>query len=135
MRLLRIALCAALLTVSAASMGQTSPADLVLDVPFDFVVEGQALPKGLYIVRAVDDSLVRIFKSQTNGLYAPTRGTLPASSDGSKLVFHRYADTYFLSAVWVGGKQAGRELFPSCAEREFANRKAEMEVAVVRPGK
>jgi hypothetical protein len=60
---------------------------------------------------------------------------LRTTSDGSKLEFHRYGDTYFLSAVWVTGNTTGRELFRSRAERELTDRKAEMELAVVRPEK
>ena len=138
MKLFRIALCAALLAAAFASMGQpavgqTSPGDLVVDVPFAFMVAGQALPAGHYIVKAVDDARVRIFNSQTTGFYVPTHAAQRTVSAGSKLVFHRYGDRYFLSAMWVTGNQTGRELFRSRAERELADHKAEMELAVVRP--
>lgn len=134
MRLFRIVLCAALLAGAFAAMGQTRPGDMIVNVPFAFVVGRQALPAGHYIVAAVDDN-IRIFNSQTSGLYVPTHGALRANSDGSKLVFHRYGDTYFLSAVWVTGNTIGRELFRSRAERELAARNAEMDLAVIRPEK
>ena len=134
MRFLQIALCGALFAVAAAAVGQTKPGDMVVDVPFPFNVAGQSLPAGHYIVAAMDDT-IRIFNSQTGGLYVPTHGATRAASDGSKLVFHRYGDTYFLSGVWVTGNTTGRELFRSRTERELATRKAEMELAVVRPVK
>lgn len=133
MKLFHIAVCGALLAIALA-MGQTRPGDMVVDVPFAFNVAGQALPAGHYIVAAMNDD-IRIFNSQTSGFYIPTHAATRAASDGSKLVFHRYGDTYFLSAVWVSGNTSGRELFRSRAERELATRKAEMELAVVRPDK
>jgi hypothetical protein len=134
MRLFRIAVCGALLAVASATMGQTKPGDMVVDVPFVFNVAGQALPAGHYIVAAINDD-IRIFNSQTSGLYVPTHAATRTAGDGSKLVFHRYGDTYFLSTVWVSGNTSGRELFRSRAEREAATHKAEMELAVVRPEK
>src|SRR5260370_5328161 len=79
------------------------------------------------------DYTIRIFNFHTNGVYVPTHAATRTTSDGSKLVFHRYGDTYFLSAVWVTGNPTGRQLFPSRSERDLATRKAEMELAVVRP--
>ena len=132
MRLFRIAVCGALLTVASATMGQTRPGDMVVDVPFAFDVDGQALPAGHYIVAAQND-VIRIFNSQASGLYVPTHAATRTASDGSKLVFHRYGESYFLSAIWVTGNTSGRELFRSRAEREAATHRAEMELAVVRP--
>jgi hypothetical protein len=135
MKFFRIALCGALFAATSVAIGQTRPGDLVVDVPFAFVVANQELPAGHYIVAATTDAAVRIFNSKTTGLYVPTHGAQRTTSDGSKLVFHRYGDTYFLSGVWVGGNTFGRELFRSRSERELAARSAELELAVVRPEK
>jgi len=113
-------------------MGQARIGDVVVDVPFAFNAGGQALPAGHYIVAAVGDN-IKIFNSQTTGFYVPTHSAMRTASDGTKLVFHRYGDTYFLSAVWVAGNTTGREMFRSRAERELAARNAEMQLAVVRP--
>lgn len=133
MNFFRIALCAALFVASVA-MGQTKPGDIVVDVPFPFVAGGQTLHAGHYIVAAMDDT-VRLFNSQTSGIFLPTHSASRNTSDGTKLVFHRYGDTYFLSAMWIGGNAIGRELPRSKAERELASRTAEMELAEVRPDK
>jgi hypothetical protein len=132
MRLFWIVLSAALLAAAPAAMGQTRIGDVIADVPFAFSVGGQSLPAGHYVVAAVGDD-IRISNSQTNGLFIPTHGAMRTASDGTKLVFHRYGDTYFLSAVWVAGSTTGRELFRSRAERELAARTAEMQLAIVRP--
>jgi len=134
MRPLHLAICIALLTSVATS--QTSPGDMVVNVPFAFVTSGQRLPAGHYIVKAVDQDHIRIFNSQTVGLYVSTHAAARSTSDGSKLVFHRYGDEYFLSSLWITGSQTGRELFHSKAEIELSKRlNTEMEVAEVRPEK
>jgi len=134
MKFFRIAMCAALLAAASVAMGQTKPGDIVVDVPFAFVAGGQTLHAGHYIVAAMDDT-VRIFNSQTSGIFLPTHSASRNASDGTKLVFHRYGDTYFLSAMWIGGNAIGRELPRSKAERALSDRTAEMELAEVRPGK
>jgi hypothetical protein len=135
MKVFRIALCAALLAAATVATAQTSPGDVVVNVPFSFAVSGQMMPAGRYIVAAVGDSHVRIFNQSTPGLFVGTHSAARAASDGSKLVFHRYGESYFLSAVWVTGNTTGRELAVSRAERELAGRNSEMELAVVRPQK
>jgi len=135
MKTLWIALCTALLAVASASIGQTGPGDMKVDVPFTFVVSGQTLPAGHYIVKNSDHAHIRIFSSGTTGLYVDTHAAERSDADGSKLVFHRYGDTYFLAAVWITGNTTGRELFRSPAERELARHKAEVELADVRPSK
>ena len=48
----------------------------------------------------------------------PESGGHPDNS--SKLVFHRYESTYFLSQVWITDNDRGREVSRSDAEREMA---------------
>lgn len=135
MKLFRIVFCTALFATMGAAFSQTKAGDVVVDVPFAFSVAGQNLPAGHYIVAAAGTDLIRIFSSQTRGLFLPTHSGMRSKSDGSKLVFHRYGDTYFLSSVWITGSALGKELFRSSAERELEAHRAEMELAVVRPAK
>jgi hypothetical protein len=132
MTLFRIGFLATLLAVASAGVGQTSPGDVVVDVPFAFSVAGTNLPAGHYIVAQQID-MIKIFNHHKQSVFVPTHSTLRTKPDGSKLVFHHYGDTYFLSEVWVTGNKTGKQLFPSRAEREFKARQAEMELAVVRP--
>lgn len=133
MKLVQIFLCIALLGGSLAAAAQTKPGDLLVEVPFAFFVAGHELPAGQYVVTPQGDACIRLFNSQKRGVYVLTHKAHRVASEESKLVFHRYGDTYFLSGVWLTGNTTGREVFPSRAEREFASRKAEMELAVVRP--
>ena len=133
MKIFSISLRALLLLAASAAIGQTT--GVVADVPFSFVVAGRQFPAGHYTVTAASDNCLWISDSQHRGTYVPMHDSFRSTSDGTKLVFHRYGDTYFLSAVWVSGRTIGRELYPSRAEKEAANHQAEMELAVVRPGK
>jgi hypothetical protein len=124
-----------MLAAVLGSFGQTIPGDMVIDVPFDFVVNRQTLPAGHYMVGTMNDRVVRISGSRNLNVFVAAHAALRTQSDGSKMVFHRYGDIYFLSAIWVTGNTSGRELARSRAEREAADGKEEMELAVVRPGK
>lgn len=132
MKLFRIAFCTVLLVLTTGSFGQTSPGDLVVDVPFAFSAAGENFPAGHYIVAQQVD-MIKIFNRHTQPVYVPTHSALRTKADGSKLVFHHYGESYFLSVVWITGSNSGKELFPSAAEREVKARHAEMEMAVVRP--
>jgi hypothetical protein len=134
MKLFRMILCAALLMSGGIAVGQMKVGDMAVDVPFAFHVAEQEFPAGHYIVAAGDD-YIRIFNNQARGVYVPTHSAMRGQSGASKLVFHRYGSSFFLSEVWTQGKTIGRQLFVSGAERELKGRQAEMELAVVQPAK
>lgn len=132
MKYLRILFCAAVCVLAFAAFAQTSPGDLAVDVPFAFFANGEKLPAGHYIIHQ-NTNMIRIFNHDKVGLFVPTLFAIRSRADGSKLVFHRYGDDYFLASVWITASKSGKELFPSRAEREAKSRRAEMEMAVVRP--
>jgi hypothetical protein len=126
---LTIAFAVALLAVTAG-YAQTK---LIADIPFEFAVGQKVLPAGEYTVNpsAVPGTL--LISGQNAGVFSVTipsstnSGTVP----GSKLVFNRYGNTYFLSQVWNAGIQRGYRLPKSKAEREMARNAAGMELASV----
>jgi hypothetical protein len=135
MKMLRIALSATLLLAASISPAQSKQGDLVADVPFAFVVAGRTLPPGHYVVSNQSDNLnIRDRKNRGTfvGVHSAER---PAHGNSSKMVFHRYGDTYFLSEVWVSGNSIGRALYPSRAERTLQEGGKEREIAEVRIGK
>jgi len=133
MKMLRIALSAVLLLAASTSFAQTKEGDTIADVPFGFVADGHNLPPGHYIVSRVNEFTLRIYNGPDHSVLVNTNKAQRSSNESaSKLVFHRYGDTYFLSEVWVGSNPIGRELPPSRHERELAARTAEREIAVVR---
>ncbi len=81
--------------------------------------------------------MVRIYDRGDTSVFVPTHSTQrPQHENSSKMVFHRYGDSYFLAEVWVAGNSIGKALFPSRAEREIREGgRAELEIAVVRLGR
>ena len=135
MKMLRIALSATLLLAPSISFAQSKQGDLVADVPFAFIVAGRTLPPGHYVVSNLSDNL-SIHDRQNRGTFVGVHSAeRPAHENSSKMVFHRYGETYFLSEVWVRGNSIGRALYPSRAERTLQESGKEREIAEVRIGK
>ncbi|MGA7399899.1 MAG: hypothetical protein WCC99_14225 [Candidatus Sulfotelmatobacter sp.] len=131
MKPLRIAFVLAPLLAVSISFAQSKPGDLVADVPFAFVVAGHTLPPGHYIVNNLNEYL-SIHGPQNHGVLVPVHSAQRSVHENtSKMVFHRYGDTYFLSEVWVSGNSIGRTLFPSQGERKLSASGREREIAVV----
>jgi hypothetical protein len=131
MRLLRFALYSALLLAPPILFAQSKEGNLVANIPFAFVVGGQTLQPGHYVVSNLHDHL-SIQGQQSAKVLAPVHSKeRPPRENSSKLVFHRYGDTYFLSEVWIVGNPIGKELFPSRAEHKMQESGREREIAVL----
>ncbi len=132
MKLFRVVLSVALLLAASISSAQTKPGDLVADIPFAFVVAGHTLPPGHYVVNNLNNNL-GIHDPQNHTVFVPVHSAQrPARESTSKMVFHCYGDTCFLSEAWVSGSSTGRALFPSRAEQDLSASGREREIAVVR---
>ena len=120
MKLFQNAFYAALLLAASAFYG-SDQRNVVAIIPFPFVVAGHTLPAGRYIVSPMNQNTLRLHESTGPGMLVSTNGAQrPSSDDSSKLVFHRYQSTYFLSQVWITGSDLGREIRRSDAEIELA---------------
>jgi len=131
-RTLTIAIAVALLAVTAGYA--QSKAQLIADIPFEFTVGQKVLPAGEYTVNASAAPGVLVIGGRDASVFTQTipsstnSGTVP----GSKLVFHRYGNTYFLSQVWNAASQRGYRLPKSKTEREMARNAGRTELASVR---
>jgi hypothetical protein len=122
----------ALLATSAA-VGQTNRGDTIADIPFAFTVANHTLPPGRYTVTRMSQTTLRMFNSHGQGTVVLTTGAEGKAPESTgKMVFHRYADAYFLSQVWVAASGIGRKVFQSRSEDELAKKRIEMEIAVLR---
>jgi hypothetical protein len=96
---------------------------LTVDVPFSFQVGKDTMPAGTYKIRQnVQNGAVTVAEdagSYTVMTLSNTIQTAQIPAKG-KLVFRRYGSTYFLSQIWTGGYDLGRQLSASKAEREMA---------------
>jgi hypothetical protein len=113
----------ALLLVGASANAQTIK--VKASVPFDFIVNGQTLPAGQYTVDSfgVMDGktlMLRNGDAKQNLIVQAISTESLKPSEKTKLVFHRYADRYFLAEVWVEGNDLGHQIAKSSREKELA---------------
>ncbi len=110
----------ALAFVTSAAYGQSSQQS-VAKIPFEFVVGDKSLPAGEYGVRSADGTgqIIRIRSTEDNqsALRLTSVITCASAPTRGKLVFHRYANHYFLTEVWSAGETRGRQLTKSKQER------------------
>ena len=95
---------------------------LVVNIPFEFDINGETLPPGKYILKQSSSDKPEILsidrRDGRRGEFVLTSSIRAgAVQPESKLVFHRYGDRYFLSQVWEAGDDEGRELPKSRRER------------------
>lgn len=112
-----------LLFVTVSAHAQT--VNVKANIPFDFVVNQQTMPKGEYTVESLGtpNSGSLLIRSADGGarifIVGHSCEALDAPST-SKMVFHRYGERYFLAQVWTSGNSLGRELSQSRREKELA---------------
>ncbi len=88
--------------MAVAAYGQQD--GVTAEVPFNFAVRGRTLPAGTYTIQrtyAENPNMLELRNEQGAHpqLYAPVQFTSP--EDGSKLVFDRCGERYFLREVWT----------------------------------
>ena len=139
-KVLRIAVSAMALLVASAALAQGRPGDVLVNVPFTFVVGTHQMQPGRYIVTPVANGFLRMYDTEAadNQLFLPVNAVQSNKPQDAKLVFHRYGDTYFLAEVWNGISDTGRQLLKSKAEKEIASgringSRPKSEIAVLRP--
>src|SRR6266851_4688796 len=118
------ALTCSLLTVVAAATAyaQMPGTALRATIPFDFSVRGKILPAGDYQIRRITDQPDGLLISNINdkhehAIFVTEAVESPRITRKAEIIFHRYGDSYFLSEVFDGGMQTGREAIPSRQER------------------
>lgn len=108
------------LAAAVVSANAQSSRFQMANVPFDFVIGDQDLPSGSYEVSQITSGGGVVQVKQREGSKSAIRlsslivKTNPA--ERSKLVFHRYGNTYFLAEVWGAGYTNGRKLIKSSRE-------------------
>ena len=134
---LALSLMVSLATLPAAAK---SVDGMRAQVPFDFHVGERLVPAGSYIVKSMtaDEQLLRISGDKGSAATTTNSGTEKGNGEGrARLIFHRYGDQYFLSAVW-GSDSNGRTLSESKRERNLRKElraargaSAEMEIVTI----
>lgn len=96
---------------------------VTVQIPFSFHVGNSVFPAGSY--RADTDVAPGVLRLRSDdgkkavmAIYTHVQSNAP--SRGSKLVFHKYADQYFLYQIWSSGSSDGGQLPRSRRETEIA---------------
>jgi hypothetical protein len=94
-------LAAAVLFFAAVGMVQAQ-GPITAKIPFDFVASGKTLPAGTYIFRdALPNSETQLAILDGHGHGAMASATaLDSSETGSRLVFRKYGESYFLADIF-----------------------------------
>jgi hypothetical protein len=109
----------------AASAGAQELSRIVVEVPFEFIVNGKTLPAGRYRVQRQFSDSDSVFYIGREGGAEGTSFTTSSALDMSApnnaaLVFHHYGSTYYLSEILTGSRNTGYRLPVSRAERAAA---------------
>jgi hypothetical protein len=117
---LRTSILATMLAVAGYAQ---STLPLRANIPFNFVAGSATLNAGPYIVDQGHSGL--ILMQSANGkasayLFATAVQCTGGVQSASRLVFHRYGDTYLLSEIWTEGDNCGRQAPRTSRERELA---------------
>jgi hypothetical protein len=113
-----------LLTASASLFAQIENRPLMkVNIPFSFTVDNQALPAGVYFLKAVTPEH-SISLTSADSRHTTIVNDLPnyggAPSLNSRLVFHKYGNEYFLTQVWTKGDSVARNPYVSKRAIELA---------------
>lgn len=110
------------MVVSALSAHAQGGNNVVVKIPFQFAVSGKVLPAGQYVIsRSAQSSPGDLMiRSEEGGAFAQTKPVqIKDRAEGTRIIFKRYGDQYFLHQIWVSGRTTGREFLKSKTEREL----------------
>ena len=118
----RIAVFTMALLAALAAMAQGPSGNVLVTIPFEFVIDGHHMQPGRYVVSKAANGVLLIHDMDVadNRMFLSVHTIESRAPKDAKLVFHRYGDTYFLAEVWSGNNNTiGRELIKSKAEKEI----------------
>ncbi len=128
-----ILLALTVLLLATAAQAQTT--NVKASIPFDFVVGDHAYTAGEYTVKsmAIDGVAIRIDNADESEkgitLSNPCSSGQPAT--GTKLVFQRLGNNYFLYQIWTEGNSTGREFRKSKTQVQLAKNYGKPELVMV----
>jgi len=113
----------AVFAVSAIAANAQTSGRVYAQIPFDFIVGDKTLSAGRYLVssRMQDRAalLVQNMKAKEFAIRLTNQVQDRRNRSNTRLVFHRYGQTYFLAEVWQGGESSGWSLRSSKAEQKL----------------
>ena len=114
-----IAMLSLFFVLAIAGVQAQRPTGVEVNLPFDFTAGKTTLKAGHYQIRKLDgDGNTFSILSEAGKrvmVDAPLTVGSRDAKGGSRLVFNRYGNSYFLSQVWLT-PEIGQQLFPTKAE-------------------
>jgi hypothetical protein len=106
------------------------------NIPFSFIVNKETLPPGQYDIESLGAMDGKTLLIRDSNIHAKTlvRANAVESRNPSKqtkLVFNCRGNRYFLSQIWVEGRESGHQLPTSRREAEVAMDYAARQVVVL----
>jgi hypothetical protein len=116
-----------ILAVSSVQAQTSNAPELTANIPFAFSVKNQVWPAGEYTITCLNPAspnrVLRLSRKDGNEkLVLQTSSTIGKIRDDARLVFHRYADQYFLAQAWMPADNTGLAISKSRAEKEVQRR-------------
>ena len=128
-----ILLALTVLLLATAAQAQTT--NVKASIPFAFVVGDHAYPAGEYTVKSLSQSggALRIDNADESekGITISSACTSGQPATETKLVFHRFGNSYLLYQVWTAGYTLGREFPMSKAQVQMTKNNSKPELVIV----
>ena len=122
-----------LMLATVSAYGQT--VRVKANIPFNFTVTGATHPAGAYTIESLTSDgkalSIRDSDMKARGMVLAIECESRNDAKQTKLVFHHYGDTYFLTQVWVAGRKLGHRIPKSPRETEVAKDYTMKEVVLV----
>jgi len=120
-----VSLLGAMLFCGSHGVAAQGLSSIVVDVPFDFIVNGKTLPAGKYRVhRALVDADTVLYINKVGsdeGTSFTTNAAISLSTPNkTALIFHHYGSEHYLAEIWTGSNNIGYRLPVSRAEQAAA---------------
>jgi hypothetical protein len=134
---MRMLLTIALLLGAASAYTQAEDVPFVkFSIPFNFIVENQALPAGDYTISgSAFHAETFLWLQNSDGKYIAVLRTHPRyainPSARTKLIFQHSGGEYFLSQFWTHGSSSGREVQLSNRAKGLAMNGSSGDVATI----
>jgi len=124
-RIIAIAFLATVIGTAASSAG--AQATSTVTIPFAFRAGGTLMPAGIYQVQSIDASWFCLSNTDRHeSAFALATTTSGSTAPAKKLVFNRYGERYFLSAILDGRGESEKTFSPSKLERSIRAEEASL---------
>ncbi len=114
-------------TMGAAVSTAAAQGTSTVNIPFAFHVGSTLMPAGVYRVQSLDQRVFRLYsEDRDRSALALATTTSGSTAPAKKLVFNRYGNHYFLSAILDTRGECEKSFAPSKLERTIRTEEASL---------